>query len=130
MLLAQIIRIHDILELFDMFSRSKGGVRVPQKRRHTRLVRGGLAVSVVVYLVVAAWIGHTHTLHDFQILRQVVNVAKRPPAHGDTYKFYDYGSVYHDMNFTCPVAWVRIDVQYIPCETLQCLILSYLVGVD
>lgn len=29
-----------------------------------------------------------------------------------TYLFYDAGRVYHDMNFTCPVPWVRIILMY------------------
>lgn len=86
-------------------------IRTSHRRRCGHLILVGLTASVLLFHLFAAT-GRYRSGDTYQKSRIRVKVDKKYPGRDHkAYKFYDYGSVYHDMNFTCPVAWVRVDVE-------------------
>ena len=81
-------------------------IRTSHSRRCGHLVLVGLTVSVVLFHLFGTDRYRSRDTH--QKSSALVNVKKIDPKNGNVYKFYDYGSVYHDMNFSCPVSWVRV----------------------
>jgi hypothetical protein len=47
-----------------------------------------------------------HGTNSLPVTYQVEEAGHGAP--GKRYRFYDAGSAYHDVNYTCPVPWVRI----------------------